>query len=145
MSQAYPWDKQAPNPEWGAAFQPDESSTLLAVANTPNDENAAVRGHPVGDRFDALATQWRAETGDLSSTTKRILHPAYQQIIGLGPTAVPVLLRELEHRPDHWFHALRAITSADPVRPEQRGDLDAMAGAWVEWGRSQGYLVACNN
>jgi hypothetical protein len=59
------------------------------------------------------------------------MHPAYQQIIGLGPAGVPLLLRELEREPDHWFWALRAITGEDPVPEEARGRLREMAAAWL--------------
>ena len=49
------------------------------------------------------------------------------------------MLRDLEHRPDHWFAALRTITGADPVAPEDRGRMERMAAAWVSWGREHGY------
>jgi hypothetical protein len=66
-------------------------------------------------------------------------HPAYQAIIGLGESVVPLLLRELEREPDHWFIALKSVTGADPVRADHRGDLRAMAADWVAWGRAQGH------
>jgi hypothetical protein len=68
--------------------------------------------------------------------------PAYQSIIGIGPAAIPLILSQLEsegEEPDHWFWALRALTSADPVKEEDRGDIVRMATAWIEWGRAQGY------
>jgi hypothetical protein len=65
------------------------------------------------------------------------MHPAYQQIIGLGNEAVPLLLRELKKEPDHWFWALKAITGVDPVEPTQRGRVKEMAGAWLRWGKEQ--------
>lgn len=68
-----------------------------------------------------------------------MMHPAYQTIIGMGPDAVPFLLRELEMNPDAWFWALRSITEADPVPLNVRGDVLAMARAWLAWGRNQGY------
>jgi hypothetical protein len=61
------------------------------------------------------------------------LHPAYQQIIGMGPVALPFLLRALRRRPEHWFWALKAITGADPVQPEHRGQVRMMAADWLEW------------
>jgi hypothetical protein len=67
------------------------------------------------------------------------MHPAYQQIIGIGPAAVPLLLRELERDVDHWFWALKAITGVDPVPPASRGKVREMAAAWLRWGRDQGY------
>ena len=52
-------------------------------------------------RFHTLAEQWKKETAHQSNVAKRAMHPAYQQIIGMGPEVVPLLLRELEREPDH--------------------------------------------
>ncbi len=89
--------------------------------------------------FLELAEQWRRETGMMSLVTKMSMHPAYQRIIGMGQAVVPLILRELEQEPDHWFWALQAITGANPVKSEQRGRLKQMAQAWIEWGRENGY------
>ena len=67
-------------------------------------------------------------------------HPAYQEIIGMGWPVVPLLLAELQRRPDHWFIALEEITGANPVPPESEGKVKKMAEAWVQWGKSGGYL-----
>ena len=66
-------------------------------------------------------------------------HPAYQEIISLGPDVVPLLLRELAREPDHWFTALKAITGTNPVDPADRGCIDKMAGAWLTWAKEAGY------
>jgi hypothetical protein len=89
--------------------------------------------------FQELAEQWRRETGMLNLISKISMHPAYQRIIGMGQPVVPLIMRELECEPDHWFWALSAITGANPVKPEQRGRLKQMAQAWIEWGRANGY------
>lgn len=92
----------------------------------------------VAERFHALVRTWKFDVAPLSSTTEMAMHPAYQQIIGLGPEAVPLLLRELRREPDHWFWALKAITGVDPVEPTQRGRVKEMAEAWFTWARQQG-------
>lgn len=94
----------------------------------------------IEERFAALAEQWRAKTAHLSSITDIAMHPAYQRIIGMGPDAVPLILRELSKEPDHWFWALVAITGENPVRPEDAGDLDKMAKAWIQLGRDRGWI-----
>jgi hypothetical protein len=66
-------------------------------------------------------------------------HPAYREIISMGKPVVPLILAELEERPDYWFAALRAITGEDPVPNEARGNVRAMTGAWLAWGRVHGY------
>ncbi len=91
------------------------------------------------EAFLQLAEQWRRETGMLSVVSKMVIHPAYQRIIGMGQPVVPLLLRELEREPDHWFWALQAITGENPVQPAQRGNLEEMAAAWLGWGREHGY------
>jgi hypothetical protein len=89
--------------------------------------------------FFELANQWRRETNHMSLMSDIILHPAYQRIIGMGLNVVPLILRELSKEPDHWFWALRSITGANPIKPEDRGRLKKMAEAWLDWGRQHGY------
>jgi hypothetical protein len=75
-----------------------------------------------------------------SSYFDKILHPAYQKILTLGKAAVPFILRELQDMPNDWFWALRVITDEDPTTPEQAGDMEAMARAWLEWGKGKRYI-----
>jgi hypothetical protein len=61
----------------------------------------------------------------------------YQMIIAMGQNVVPYIFAQLKaegDEPDQWFWALRMITRANPVRPEDQGDFRAMAKAWLEWG-----------
>ena len=103
---------------------------------------------PMSRRVDTLASEfvelvdkWKAETAMTSSVSDFSMHPAYQRIIGLGREAVPLLLRELALRPDHWFWALKAITGVDPVPPSDRGNISKMTEAWLRWGREQGHEI----
>jgi len=41
-------------------------------------------------------------------SVKKQVRSAYQQIIDMGLAVIPLILRELEQRPNHWFAALRA-------------------------------------
>ena len=91
-------------------------------------------------RFRALTATWRSETSRLSSVTAIATHPAYQQIVGMGPAAIPLILKELEQRNDHWFWALKAIAGVDPVPADQRGRINAMREAWLRWGRESGLI-----
>lgn len=90
-------------------------------------------------RFHELAAAWKQERGPHSSSARLAEHPAYRQIIQMGPDVVPLLLRELEREPDHWFRALHALTGADPAHASSSGKLREMAEAWLRWGRAQGY------
>jgi hypothetical protein len=96
-------------------------------------------------RFRTLAERWKRETAHLSNIAKKALHPAYQEIIGMGESAVPLLLTEFQRQPDDWFWALHAITGANPVPPTSRGNLRAMAEAWVQWGVEHGLTIRCTH
>jgi hypothetical protein len=63
---------------------------------------------------------------------------SYQQIIGLGYAAVPLILCELKRRPADWFWALSAITREDPIKPEHAGNIAAMTDDWIQWGKDRG-------
>jgi hypothetical protein len=65
----------------------------------------------------------------------------YQQIIGMGDRALPLILSELQREPDHWFWALEAITQENPVPPEAAGRVRQMADAWLMWGKQHGYIA----
>ena len=91
-------------------------------------------------RFNTLKAEWESETAHLSSVTEISIHPAYQQIIGMGTIALPFILDELKRNPGHWFWALKAITGEDPVPPTERGKIKKMAESWLKWGKEQGYI-----
>jgi hypothetical protein len=104
-------------------------------------ENSVILGEKAwrAARFDELATRWRSETSHLSSITDMMNVPSFQGIVGMGEEAVPFLLRLLKRNPYHWFIVLHAITGADPVPEDARGDFDRMTQAWLDWGRAKGY------
>lgn len=88
--------------------------------------------------FRALAAQCHRDTAHLSSMSQKINHPAYQRIIGMGSAVLPLLLQELEQRPDHWFRALADITGENLV---PKGSTFGQARTlWLAWGRQQGYI-----
>lgn len=91
-------------------------------------------------RFLMLKDRWEAETVFLSSITRIAMHPAYQEIIGMGLPAVPLILAEMERKPAHWFWALKSITGIDPTLPQDKGHIRRMTEAWLRWGREQGHV-----
>jgi hypothetical protein len=87
-----------------------------------------------------LLRTWREQTAFLSSSTRLTGHPAYQELIALGPAALPFLFRDLEQTGDgHLSKALAAITGAHPVPDEDRGHVHRVAGAWLRWARETGH------
>ena len=67
-----------------------------------------------------------------------ILDLSYQQIIGLGPRVVPLVLEDLAGKGGHWFWALLVLTGNDEARGEQT--MEGARQAWLRWGRGQGLI-----
>jgi hypothetical protein len=127
----------------GIARDPDtEVSTegrffAVAVAGAINISWATAYDAP---RFRELTQLWKRETAALSSSTQKAMHPAYQEIIGMGERALPLIFAEMTREPDHWFWALRAITRENPVPQENQGNLRAMTWDWLAWGKRHGHI-----
>ncbi len=111
------------------------------MASVPDTQSPPVTppAEGVEERFARLAAAWHTAVAHHSSSRIRHGHPAYQEIIGMGPAVVPLLLRDLERTRRHWFAALSAITGVDPVPSADAGDIPRMAEAWLRWGRENGY------
>ena len=103
------------------------SSFQLQILQEEPLQASTVRHSLLEQKFNQLAKQWKAETAILSILSKKVIHPAYQRIIGMGDNVIPFLMKELERQPNHWFWALRAITGTNPIKPENRGRVNRMA------------------
>lgn len=88
--------------------------------------------------FHELAARWEAETGGLSNLRSIVLNHSYQQIIGLGPQVLPLLLEDLRSNSRDWFWALNAITRQDPASLIDR--FDEARRTWLSWGQVQGLI-----
>lgn len=86
--------------------------------------------------FRELVDTWKTETWYKSPLARRISHPAYLKIIGLGPKALPWILQELRQEQDYWFAALEAITREPSPNS---ASLSELRDAWLEWGARNGY------
>jgi hypothetical protein len=93
------------------------------------------------ERFERLKRAWKTDSEYLSNTAQMAMLWPYQQIIGMGLHAVPLILADLERETDHWFWALEAITGENPVPAEAAGNVAASADAWLDWGRSRGLVL----
>lgn len=90
--------------------------------------------------FKRLTREWHKERVALSSITDIAMCPSYQKILAMGKSVLPLIFQSLEaegDEPDMWFWALRMITDEDPITDEDRGDIVAMANAWLRWGRER--------
>jgi len=96
----------------------------------------------VARRFQGLAAQWNAATRYRSNTQALRNHPVYEELVALGEPVVPLILAELGREPNvSWFVVLTGITGENPVPPALADHVDAMARAWIDWGRQRGLAV----
>ena len=94
----------------------------------------------IKDLFEELKTDWKTRTTYMSNSAQIAAVRSYQRIIGMGPAALPLILKELEQETDHWFWALEAISGENPVPADQAGGVEDMAKTWIEWGRQKGLV-----
>jgi hypothetical protein len=88
--------------------------------------------------FDHLYHNWDNETSHLSSVHGINSNANMVCIMALGEQVVPLILRSLKNKPDHWFYALRELTGVDVIKQEHRGKLHLMAQDWLNWADAQG-------
>jgi hypothetical protein len=132
---------------WGSYRScPDLISGLVVVAEgdscvpKPVQREMSADAAELQEIFQGLVEQWRKATLGYALTYRRYAHPSYQAILALGKDVIPLVLRELEVRPDWWFEALRALTKTDPTKP---GDnFQRAVKAWLEWGKANKKIPA---
>jgi hypothetical protein len=103
----------------------DDSSSLRHYLSETNDQE-------VQEKFKKLAQEWGKATSFHSSIKKKVTHPAYLAIIEIGKPVIPFLLKDLEHKPEHWFVALSEIIGENPIPEKASGRMDDMAKAWLD-------------
>lgn len=62
-------------------------------------------------------------------------HPDFHKIVGMGESAVPLILNELEVNPSLLFVALEMITGENPVPEKGYDSLEDINEYWQDWGR----------
>jgi len=92
----------------------------------------------VEQQFRRLEAQWTTDTQFLSNPRLITEHPAFREIIALGPEVLPLMLRDLEAQPSLWVWALPEITGENPVEAGDGGNIRKMSDAWLQWGRAKG-------
>jgi hypothetical protein len=124
---------------WGemvrSGYKAKQHPNALPTPTRPRRSATAV----LEDEFVELAEAWQRDTRYYSITSKKIAHPAYLRIIGMGMPVLPLVLQSLQEKPAHWFSALHAITNSDPAinasNPSEARD------AWLAWGREHHYIT----
>lgn len=91
-------------------------------------------------KFAKLKAEWEKDIQFLSNTNEIVMHPSYQQIIGMGQEIIPLILTEMKSKLGLWFWALKSITGEDPVPTEEIGKITEMTKRWIDWGYINGFL-----
>ena len=118
---------------WKKTYRNEPASVGIHVIRIANSQQTQEQ------IFERLAETWRRETAIHSSLIKKVMHPAYQRIIGMGPVAIPLILRQMKSKQGHWFWALDAITQGQSPTQDWK-TLEGATQAWIRWGEENGYL-----
>jgi hypothetical protein len=108
---------------------------ILALPATSSWIHCSPSVSDVESRFKELAAEWKRDTMHFSRVDDMSAHPAYQEIIAMGWTAVPLILKEMKRERNHWFVALSQITRADPLPERRHATVKEMTDAWIAWGK----------
>lgn len=82
--------------------------------------------------------KWKDDTGFMSCIKTE--HESYQAIIKMGKVVLPFLLKEMIETPNHFSHALIAISGENPIPQEIAGNLDLIVEVWKKWGIEKGLI-----
>jgi hypothetical protein len=136
------------NKESSVSEEPADADIVFCAASRQDvqisfnyeDTGYALRRRAEGYRqeFEALSKTWQHDIKYSSLVSKKLIHPAFLRIVGMGEPVIPLILEALRDRPTHWFAALRATANIDPV-PLNANPSEARR-IWLEWGRSKGYI-----
>jgi hypothetical protein len=88
--------------------------------------------------FNELAGQWYRETRMFSFIKQKAMHKAYQEIIGMGESALPYIFKELQKQKGDWIWALNAITREDPAKGIT--NFREAVRSWLNWGKQHRYI-----
>jgi hypothetical protein len=91
-------------------------------------------------RFKYLASEWKNLQGPRSNIGRLATHPIHLEILKLGTSAIPLILKDIKDGSSHWFTTLRSLVGSSPVSAEAAGNIAEMRDAWIRWGKEQGYL-----
>src|SRR5262249_7922336 len=88
------------------------------------------------DKFAALAAAWRRHNRGKSIVD--YYHLAHLQVIGMGATAIPLILEDLSRGEGSWYFALKCITGEQADGPTAQGEPEVVRLAWLQWGERNG-------
>lgn len=92
-------------------------------------------------KFDFHYENWLSETGLLSDVSKIINHEDFQQILSMGNTAIPFILRKIKNEPSPLVWALNILTRQN-ISKGERISISEAASKWYRWGIRNNYINA---
>jgi hypothetical protein len=118
-----------------------------AGADLPSSLEMPIQVQPIENseemEFNRLVEEWKREVRSKSLMVTIAMHPAYQQMVGMGEKALPFIFERIKRADEktyQWFWALAAITRQNPIPIELRGKVREMARVWLKWGQEHGYV-----
>lgn len=104
---------------------------------TPTIPVATYREHQLDyvDEFDRLVSQWRLETALSSSVQDKIESSFFKKIVDMKEKIIPLIINELQNRPDFLFLALELIVKDNVIPKEAKGKVDLRIDAWLNWAK----------
>jgi hypothetical protein len=94
-------------------------------------------------KFQSLVEEWKRQIRAESFVMKVAMHPAYQQMIGMGKSILPLIfdrLKQPDEKASYWFWALAAIAAENPIPKDMRGKVQEMKLTWLKWGQDHGHV-----
>ena len=91
-------------------------------------------------KFRRLSDEWLRGMGHSSDPIRLMSHPAFQEIVRMGPSVIPLIIRHLAEKPNLLVWALPRITGANPVPVDSNGNIGKMVHSWIEWGKSRNFV-----
>ena len=83
--------------------------------------------------FLKLKKAWKEEIIFESNLNNIFSNSNYINIIKIGKTALPWIIKDLKKGGGYWFVALNKITGINPIKEENRGVYEQMRKDWLEW------------
>jgi len=101
-----------------------QTKAVLVLTNSANNSVETI--------FREYYDNWYNDTKYLTSP-KMFENKHYRDIISLGSSVVPSIIKKLREEPAHLFEALVEITGQDPVPESHWGDIEQMTSDWIMW------------
>ena len=122
-------------------FSPESSTIEANYVKAIKHFTHTVTTETLEQKFARLTLNWKDDFNFSSSSYPLLMNPSYLGVIAMGKKALPLIFKDLQKSPSHWFMALAILTDANPVTPDIRGNVKAMTLAWITWGKEQGYVA----